>query len=194
MAIFVVPVVGRDDGHHLDVLAIEELAVVLVHVGLAAPAFFGHRPGDSNRRRTRRRRRRGSSASSMFQLPCPPRPMQPINRAVAGRGGCRGLRRREEVRGPVPRLSLAAAGRRRRRTASETSVRRNLTRRDTLVLAHKGCWLRENPEELIRKRKAFLYCDAPGGRCKFCERVAWVSRTSNGQPKLAGLRLAAVVA
>ena len=38
MAILRVPVVGRDDRHDVDVLALEQLAVVLVHVDVAAVA------------------------------------------------------------------------------------------------------------------------------------------------------------
>ena len=71
--------VGRDDAHHFDVFAIEQLAIVLVDVGLPLPMLVflassacraidvadGHDVGEAGMLPWRRR------------MPWPPRPMQP---------------------------------------------------------------------------------------------------------------------
>ena len=76
-----VPVVGRDDAHHVDVLAIEHLAVVAVGVGLALAdardRSWRARHGASRRRRRPRCRRTGR-VRGRRRMPMPPTPMQPI--------------------------------------------------------------------------------------------------------------------
>ena len=76
-----VPVVGRDDAHHVDVLAIEHLAIVAVERRPCLCRFLG-RSWPSRRGRDRHRRRRRYRQSRLWPCASPvpmlPTPMQPI--------------------------------------------------------------------------------------------------------------------